>query len=237
MKKTLVPEVDTGIHNRDLNASINRLERGSTYKNLSTIWICPTRGVIKCKVVSSWIGLSRPMNQNVCGPIFFEGDEVGVAYEKAFESILTSPQFKDFKYILTTEEDNIPPSDGLLKLYESIKDYDCVGALYWTKGVDGQPMIYGSPAVMPMNFVPQKPIPETVQPCNGLGMGFNLWKIDSLRKKLKDMPRPWFRTVQERNSAWTQDLFFFFNSAKYGFKVACDTRCKVGHLADDGTVW
>jgi hypothetical protein len=51
------------------------------------------------------------------------------------------------------------------------------------------------------------------------------------------MPRPWFETRQRTGECWTQDLLFYFTAAKYGFKVACDTRVKVGHLADDGTVW
>lgn len=243
-KKNLAEPIDIiGYNNANLEASINRLERGNTYKNLSTVWVVPTRGIARCKVISSWIGLSRPMNQAVVGPIFFEGDEVGVAYEKAFETILTQPQFKDFRYIFTSEEDNVLPSDTLLKLYESVeKGYDCVAGLYWTKSsntdnVYSQPMIYGDPKVMPMNFVPQKPRPGELQACNGLGMGCNMWKISSLRKKLKDLPRPWFKTVQEKNSAWTQDLFFYFNAAKYGFKCAVDNRVLVGHLADDGKVW
>jgi hypothetical protein len=69
-------------------------------------------------------------------------------------------------------------------------------------------------------------------------MGFNLWKISSLKEKLKDLPRPWFKTVQEAGKAFTQDLFFYNNAAAHGFKVACDTRCKVGHMdLNTGMVW
>ena len=237
MKKTQETKSDVGYHSQNLDKSIERLHKGKTYQDLSTIWITPSRGVIKCKVVNNWMGLMRPMNQPVIGPVFFENDEVGVAYQKAFEWVLSDPNLVKFKYILTVEEDNLPPQDGLLKLYESIKDYDCVAGLYWTKGEQGQPMIYGDPKVMPRNFVPQIPVPETVQHCNGLGMGFNLWKIESFRTKLKDMPKPWFKTVQEIGKGFTQDLWFFNEAAKYGYKVACDTRVKVGHLADDGMVW
>ena len=180
----------------------------------------------------------KPMNQPVAGPVFFEGDEVGVAYQKAFEWVLSDPNLAKFKYILTVEEDNLPPQDGLLKLYENIGDYDCIAGLYWTKGEQGQPMIYGDPNVKPMNFVRSPPQPDTVQRCNGLGMGFNLWKISSFRDKLKDLPKPWFKTLQQSGvGGATQDLYFFGNAAKYGFKCACDTRIKVGHLADDGMVW
>jgi hypothetical protein len=227
----------TGWHNRHLDQSIARLHRGQSYRNLSTVWITVTRGVLKCKVVSSWMSMAKPMNQPFFGPVFIENEEVGVGYQKAFAMVLDHPELSKWKYILTVEEDNLPPQDGLLKLYESIAEYDCVAGLYWTKGENGQPMIYGDPAVMPKNFVPQLPRPDTVQQSNGLGMGFNLWKIESFQKKLKEMPRPWFKTVQEAGKGFTQDLYFFNEAAKYGFKCACDTRVKVGHLAEDGMVW
>jgi hypothetical protein len=232
-------EENVGYHNARLEASIERLHKGNTYRNLSTIWITPTRGTLKPKVVSSWLSLIRPMNQPFVGPIFIEQDEVGIAYDKMFEMILNDPELSKFKYILTVEEDNIPPPDGLMKLYESIeKGYDCVGGLYWTKGDFGQPMIYGNVNTMPRNFVPQVPIPDALQPCNGLGMGFNLWRIESFKKKLKDMPKPWFKTVQEKGEQFTQDLWFYNNAAKYGYKVACSTNVKVGHMdLQTGQIW
>lgn len=227
-----------GYHNQHLNESIKRLHRGKTYANLSTVWITPTRGLLKPKVVNSWMALMRPMNQKFAGPIFFENEEVGIAYQKAFEMVLEHPELSTWKYVLTVEEDNLPPQDGLLRLYESIDDYDCVAGLYWTKGENGQPMIYGNPDEKPMNFIPQAPKPDTLQHCNGLGMGFNLWKISSFKRKLKDMPKPWFKTIQEIGRGFTQDLAFFNEAAKYGYRCACDTRVKVGHLdVLSGLVW
>jgi hypothetical protein len=229
-----VKKEDFGFHNQNLDKSIERLRRGNTYRNLSTIWITVTRGNLKPKVVSSWLGLMKPMNQPFIGPIFFENDEVGCAYQKAFETVLDHPELSKWKYILTVEEDNLPPADGLLKLYESIDRYDCVAGLYWTKGEGGQPMIYGDPKTMPRNFVPQLPRIGEVQECNGLGMGFNLWKIASFKK----IPRPWFKTVQEIGKGFSQDLWFYNEAAKYGFKCACDNRIKVGHLdVTTGQVW
>jgi len=229
---------DIGVHNGQIDNSIARLVKGNTYRDLSTIWITPSRGVVKCRVVSSWFAMMKPMNQPFLGPIFIEKDEVGIAYQKAFEMVLEHPELSKWKYILTVEEDNLPPSDGLMKLYNSIDEgYDVVAGLYWTKGEAGQPMIYGDPAVMPRNFVPQVPRPNTVQHCNGLGQGFNLWRIESLKTKLKDMPKPWFKTVQEKGAQFTQDLFFYNNAAMHGFKVACDTNVLVGHLDEKGIVW
>jgi hypothetical protein len=233
-KSNLLAQDNYGWHNSNLDKSIERIQRGQTYKNLSTIWITVTRGSLKPRVISSWMTLIRPMNQPFFGPVFIENEEVGTGYQKAFEMVLDHPELSNWKYILTVEEDNLPPQDGLLKLYESIEEYDGVGGLYWTKGEGGQPMIYGDPAVMPRNFVPQLPRLETVQHCNGLGMGFNLFKVAMFKK----MERPWFKTVQEPGKGFTQDLWFFNNAASAGFKFACDTRVKVGHLdVNSGKIW
>jgi hypothetical protein len=222
--------VDVGAHNKDLEKSIQRLEKAKTYKDLSTIIICPTRGNIPAKIVQSWMGLMRPMNQKVIGPLFAIGMEVGFAYNYLINTILSHPDLSNWKYILTLEEDNAPPADGLLKLYESMEEYDVVGGLYWTKGEEGQPMIYGNPYSPPINFIPQKPIENAVVHCLGLGMGFTLFKTEVFKR----VATPWFKTIQEvipmkGAKAYTQDLYFFENAAKAGIKVACDCRVKVGH--------
>lgn len=234
MKPAVVIEnLNLGLHNANLAATVERLNKGKTYRDLSTIIICPTRGMIPDRVVQSWMGLIKPMNQKVIGPIFIRGYEVGEAYNMGVNMVLSNPDLSQWKYILTIEEDNLPPPDGLMKLYESMDEYDVVGGLYWTKGEGGQPMIYGDPAVQPLNFVPQVPKPETVQPANGLGMGFNLWKIEMFKDE--KLPKPWFQTLNsfvpgQGVRSYTQDLYFFENAGKVGYKFACDTRVRVGHL-------
>ncbi len=232
-------QLNLGINNADLVRAAERLQKGGTYRDLSTIIVCPTRGVIPDRVVQAWMGLIRPMNQKVIGPLFFRGYEVGAAYSMAVQMVLDNPELSNWKYICTIEEDNIPPPDGLLKLYEAMEGgvdgvtYDGVGGLYWTKGEGGQPMIYGDPAVEPMNFIPQVPRPDCVQPANGLGMGFNLFRVSMLKDER--LERPLFQTKQEYkpeggSRLYTQDLFFYENARKLGYKFACDTRVRVGHL-------
>lgn len=228
----IVPQYAGGLHNQDLEKSQERLLKAKSYQDLSTIIICPTRGQIPAKVVQAWMGLMKPMNQKVIGPLFAIGIEVGEAYNTIIEMIMANPGLSDWKYILTIEEDNIPPPDGLLKLYEDMDKYDVVGGLYWTKGEGGQPMIYGDPAIQPVNFIPQVPQQETLQPANALGMGFNLFKMEIFKNP--ELPRPWFRTVQDYEPhkggrIYTQDLYFYENAGKLGYKFACDTRVKVGH--------
>jgi hypothetical protein len=227
-------------HSGKLSLGSSQIGSSKIYKDLSTICIIPTRGVIPAKVVQNWWGLMAPMNHKFIR-VFAIGMEVGAAYSTTIEQILANPILNSWKYILTIEEDNMPPPDGLLKLYESMDKYDVVSGLYWTKGEMGQPMIYGDPKMEMLNFIPQIPLPETVQECNGLGMGFTLFKM-SVFKDGK-LLRPFFKTTQEYTPgvgarAYTQDLYFYENIKKLGYKVACDTRVKVGHYdIENDIVW
>lgn len=222
-----------GVHNQ--GDAVQRIEKGKAYKDLSTVCVIPTLGKIDARVVETWMGLISPMNQPFVR-MFISGLEVGAAYDTAISTILEHPTLKDWKYVLTLEEDNLPPPDGLLRLYESMEDYAAVGGLYWTKGPEGQPMIYGTPGHLPM-FAPQIPEPETVQECNGLGMGFTLFRLDVFR----GLERPYFETVQRWDpgqgvAMGTQDLTTFQRLREKGHRVACDTRVKVGHF-DGEIVW
>src|SRR3989304_8312280 len=146
MKEPRILVADTvGKNNANLEESIIRVDKSLMYEDLSTIIICPTRGVFPTRVVQSWMRLMKPMNQLVAGPIFAEAMKVDVAYETLIEYILSNEYLSKFKYVLTIEEDNLPPSDGLLKLYKGMKEYDVVGGLYWGKGENGFPMIFGNP--------------------------------------------------------------------------------------------
>jgi hypothetical protein len=226
----LIPD-NAGVHNT--SDYTKRLEKEKSYRDLSTIIVCPTRGMIPARIVQSWQGMIRPMNQKVVGPIFMEGMEVGEAYNQVIKMILENEELSKFKFILTLEEDNAPPADGLVKLYESIDDYDAVGGLYWTKGEAGQPMCYGNPKVMPVNFIPQIPEPGSITPCNGLGMGFTLFRVEMLKDKRFEYGN-WFKTKQEIAQdgsihVYTQDLWFFQKARELGYKFACDARVRVGH--------
>lgn len=233
----IMPEV--GYHNSDMDRAVTRLDKSKSYRDLSTIIVCPTRGMIPARIVQSWMGLMRPMNQKVLGPLFSINMEVAEGYNSMIANVLSNADLNNWKYILTIEEDNSPPMDGLLKLYEGMDQYDVIGGLYWTKGEGGQPMIYGNPATYPKNFVPQRPVLDSLQACNGLGMGFTLFKLDIFKK----MPYPWFKTRQEvvpgvGAVAYTQDLYFFEQAAKYGYRFASDNRVKVGHLdVQSGLMW
>jgi hypothetical protein len=221
-----------GFHNQHLDQTIERLQKSKHYKDQSTICVIPSRGTISARVVQNWFNFMSPMNQKFFKMIV-SGMEVGEAYNGAVDIILNNPDLQKWKYMLTLEDDNMIPADGLLRLLEDMEEYDVVGGLYFTKGEGGQPMIYGNPNEMPLNFRPQLPILNTVQRCNGLGMGFTLFKIDIFRDSR--ITKPFFKTQQEvipnvGARAFTQDLYFFEKIHSLGYKVACDTRVGVGHL-------
>jgi hypothetical protein len=231
---------DIGKHNDKLQDTIVRLKKGKMYNDLSTVIIVPTRGgrSLTPRWVQNQQSLMKPMNQKIIGPIYVSGMEVGEAYNWAVQWIMTT--FPTFKYMLTWEDDVMPPPDGLIKLYENIEDNACVQGLYYTKGEEGQPMIYGDINDPMINFRPQVPVVNTTQRCYGLGMGFNLFLMDMF----KVVPGPeWFKTEQSWSpgvgaKAYTQDLHFYEKGVKLGFKFACDTRIKCGHYDEEtDIVW
>jgi hypothetical protein len=237
IKPQIVMHGFEGFHNEQ---RYEDLAQKNVYRDLSTICIVPTRGMISAKVVQSWMGLMSSMNQKFIR-MFAIGMEVGAAYSQTIEQILLHPELSKWKYILTLEEDNCPPPDGLIKLYEHMDEYDAIGGLYWTKGIEGKPMCYGNPKVFPVNFVPFMPDPDTVTRCNGLGMGFTLFKLDMFKNP--KMPKPFFETVQRYTEGkgvegYTQDLKFFEEAGKLGYKFACDSRVKVGHYdVNEDQMW
>lgn len=205
------------------------------YKNLSTIWVTPTRGSMSTRVAFSWMNVMGAPNAPLA-KVMAEGYEVGKAYNNILIQILSNPGFSKFQYMLTVEEDNAPPADGLLKLYESIQKYDAVGGLYHLKGEGGAPMIWGDPKE-PGTYIPQAVIPDSLQECNGLGMGFTLFRLDMFKNPGFEFGN-WFTTVGEKGKYITQDLYFFNNAQKLGYKFAVDTRVKVGHFdQSQGTFW
>jgi hypothetical protein len=232
MEPRILGENTIGLHNTNLEKSIERVEKSKMYKDLSTIIICPTRGLFPTRIVQSWMKLLKPMNQLVAGPIFAESMQVDEAYNSLIEYILNNDYLKKFKYILTIEEDNMPPADGLLRLYESIDEYDVVGGLYWSKSKEAFPMLFGDPDKGLQDSKPLVPVPNTVQRANALGMGFNLFKLDMF----KHIDKPWFKTVETSNPAegtnvMTQDFYFYRKAGELGYKFACDNRVLVGHYS------
>lgn len=209
------------------------LIKGSTFKDNSTIFLVPTRGLIHPRIVNSWMQMISPINSRKIFDII-EGDEVGVAYNKKITSILNHPQLSKFKYIMTMEDDNIPPRDAHIRLLESIENYDAVSGLYFFKDVEVVPMVFGNPKDPELEFRPLDireawKKKETIE-CNGIPMGCALWRMDLF----KEIAPPWFITMTDiyngRVATCTQDLSFCYRARQRGKRFAVDTRVSVGHM-------
>lgn len=228
---------DAGHHNRDLENSVNRLVSEGNYKDQSIVVVIPALNTVATKAASSWWNLIFPPNQRVV-KLFATNMEVGEAYSQTIEQILANPQLKDFKYILTIEADNVVPADGVLQLVKRMEahpEYACIGGLYWTKGVAGQPQIWGDPKDPVLNFRPQVPVPGELVECCGTGQGFNLFRMDMFKdEKLR---KPWFKTTAGKEGVGTQDLYFWSDARKYGYRCAIDCGVLVGHVDGEGFVW
>lgn len=228
-----------GVHNASLEASRDRIIQGGTWKKQRTIMLLPSANTVHIKAAMSWMGMLTPPNQPFVRQTLL-GDEVGVAYSNAIESILQHPDLKDWEYILTIEHDNLPPPDGFLKLIARMEQNPhlaCIGGLYWTKGPGGVPQIWGDIKDPQPNYRPQPPVPGQLVECYGTGMGFNLWRIGMFKDDR--LPRPLFKTkcsVQE--GVGTQDLAFWGEARKYGYRCAVDCDVLVGHIDPaSGFVW
>jgi hypothetical protein len=199
--------------------------------------------MISAKVAMSLWSLIFPPNQGAHRMLAL-GMEVGDAYSSTINEIVNHPELSTWEYILTMESDNIPPADGLVKLIarmEQHPEFACIGGLYWTKGEGGVPQIWGDARDPQINFRPQPPVPGQLVECCGTGMGFNLWRM-SMFKDTR-LRRPWFKTLAGAEGVGTQDLYFWGDARKYGYRCAIDCSVLVGHYDLEGkfgppdTVW
>lgn len=227
--------IEVGHHNADLEKSAQRILKGGSWKKQRTIMLIPAGESIPTKVYLSHCGLIFPPNQGSYRMAAI-GMEVGEAFSNAIAEILAHPDLSQWEFLLTIEHDNCPPQDGLVRLIaqmEAHPELSCIGGLYWTKFEGGVPQIWGDPNDPVLNFRPQVPKHGELVECCGTGMGFNLWRM----KMFKDerIKRPWFRTICGKEGVGTQDLAFWSEARKYGYRCAIDCSVLVGHydLAQD----
>jgi len=232
MKPQLVMADFGGAHNQDLTETNARLLKGASWKRQRTIVIIPASDLIPAKVALSHWNLCFPPNNGLVR-ILAQGLEVGDAYSRAIEQILAHPDLSTWEYILTIEHDNCPPGDGVVKLMERMDahpELSCIGGLYFTKGEGGCAQIWGDIKDPMPNYRPQPPDPKGgLVECYGTGMGFNLWRLSMFKdSRLK---KPWFETYDGKDGkgVGTQDLTFWSDARKYGYRCGIDCSVKVGH--------
>lgn len=227
-----------GHHNMDLSETNKRLQKDGQWKKQRTVCILPADKMMSSKVALSHMNLIPPPNNGFVR-LLAVGTEVGHAYSEAIQAVLNHPELSQWEYILTIESDNMPPADGFLKLLKDMDEhpeYACIGGLYFCKGEGGCAHIWGDPNDPILNFRPQVPIPDTVQECNGSSMGFHLWRMEMFKDER--LRKPWFKTSAGVEGVGTQDLYFWADAKKYGYRTAVDTGVKVGHYdVNQNIVW
>lgn len=220
-----------GSHNENLDASSKRILEGGSWKRQRVVVILPAASTMSARVALSHWSMAFPPNQAV-HRILALGCEVGDAYSRAISDVLAHPELSTWEYILTIESDNMPPPDGVVKLIHQMEkhpEYSCIGGLYWCKGPGGCPHIWGDPNDPQLNFRPQVPKPGELVECCGTSMGFNLWRLSMFKDER--LRKPWFKTIDGSNGQGigTQDLHFWGDARKYGYRCAVDCSVLVGH--------
>ena len=227
-----------GKHSLNLQETNKRLTKEGAWRKQRIVVILPTANMIAAKVALSHWNLIFPPNNGVVR-ILAVGAEVGHAYSQAIEAIIAHPELSQWEYILTIESDNMPPPDGVIKLLKDMDEHPelhCIGGLYFTKGDGGCAHIWGDPKDPVLNFRPQPPVAGQLVECCGSSMGFHLWRMEMFKDER--LRRPFFKTVAGAEGVGTQDLHFWGDARKYGYRTAVDCDVKVGHydLASD-IVW
>lgn len=234
-KPTITIFDPSGSNNQDLEGTADRLIQGATWKKHRTVLILPAASMVSSKAALSWWNMMTLPNQPLV-KYLAEGMEVGDAYSQAVENVLTHPEFKDWEYVLTLESDNLPPADGFLKLVKRMDahpELSCISGCYFTKGEGGVAQVWGEIADPNINFRPQPPRSGELVECYGTGMGFALWRIEMFKDER--IQRPLFRTkASAEDGVGTQDLSFWMEARKWGYRCAVDCDVKVGHIDVEG---
>jgi hypothetical protein len=222
--------ITSGEHNLNLEASRTRIINNGSWKKQRVVVITPSAHTIPAKVYLSHVSLMFPPNQAVFRYLAL-GTEVGDAYSTAIEQIIVHPELSTWEYIFTCEHDNIVPPDTVINLMarmEQHPEFACIGSLYWTKGFGGVPQIWGDIKDPVPNYRPQAPVPGQLVECWGTGMGANLWRISMFKDKR--FPKPFFKTkCSVAEGTGTQDLSFWAEARKLGYRCAVDCAVLSGH--------
>jgi hypothetical protein len=235
MSDELIPTTNQGRNNADLSEAVQRLAEQATWRDSRTIILSPCGHQVPLQTVAAWTSLHTPPNSAIAR-LFTQNLEVGHAYTQSIEGILQDSRLSDMPFLCTAEHDNLPPPRGLIDLIGQLHRHPelaAVSGLYFAKAKDGFAHIYGEPGQTHLR--PQLPDPNGgLVECRGIAMGFAVFRVEMFRDVR--LRRPWFLSGQ--NPVGTQDLYFWDDAARLGYRCAVDCSVRVGHLdTASGIVW
>ena len=188
-----------------------KVHHGSTYRDTSTVIVCPTRGMIHHRVVNSWQGLIAPMNQ-----------------KKAF---LFAPADAHIRLLESIEAG---PFDAVGGLYWTKGDFNMPMAY-------GDPAEYQRTGVLDFRprDVRACLAAGQVMEVNGIAMGCTLYRMSLFRELAAPWFVTVADVVPDKGpQAFTQDLYFCERAKRAGKRFAVDMRVRVGHIdTNDGRVY
>lgn len=230
-------------------------KNAALFRDCSTSILMPTRGMIHVKVMRAQLQALQawPMNQK---KVNFDvaGLEVGAAYQYLTETALEHDFTKNWPFIATWEDDNIPPANGMERLFDAIhacidcgdaiepatwlcpaghRGIDGISGIYYSKTIPPIAMAFGDPQSEELEFRPRN-VAEAVEAgavieVNGIANGFSLYRAELFRK----MEKPWWETRSgtHEEGAATQDLLFCRRAKEeLGARFAVHCGVRVGHM-------
>jgi GT2 family glycosyltransferase len=129
-----------------------------------------------------------------------EGMEVGDARNQLAESALLAGS----RWLFFLDEDVVPPLSAVKQLIQAMDerpDAAMIGAIYSDKTEPCQPMVFDEAGAGPFW---DWDVGEVFRVRFGVATGCSLIDV----RKLEDIPRPWFRTVDGQAERWTEDMWF-----------------------------
>lgn len=235
IKPTVITADFRGENAKDPARTNERLLRRGSWRKQRVVVVIPAGELIPAPVYLSHVNLGFPMNNPVCWYLAY-GLEVAAAYNAALENILQHPDVSKWEYVLFMEHDNCPQRDSLVRLIGRMDEHpelSAIGGLYFVKGPNGMPHIWGDPKDPTTNYRAQEPsIAGDLVECCAVSMGFTLFRMSLFRDER--LRRPWFQTGVTGDGTMTQDLYAWEDFRKHGHRCAVDCSVNIGHYDHNG---
>lgn len=148
----------------------------------------------------------------------------------------------DGDYLLFIDTDVIPPTDGIMKLWEKKDEFDIVSGLYFKKGEGHPPVAYddtkNEDGVDKWHILPKWDGKSCI-PVEAVGLGFCLIP----KKVFQALSIPYFKfelgdTVgyNEVYQPMGEDMYFCKKVRELGMTIGCHTGVQCYHIRDDAIV-